>query len=159
MARPGFRAIVVLAVSATAIVVLPARVQAQARPAQPAPPPAVPPEGYTYAPDGRRDPFVSLLGRGSEPREGSKRGEGLAGMLTTEITLRGTMLSRGQYVGLVQGADGKTYIVRPNDRLLDGVVRSITATEMIIRQQVNDPLSLEKQREIRKPLRPGDDVK
>lgn len=140
-----------------------ARLGAQARPpakgAAPAPP-ALPPEGYTYDPAGRRDPFVSLVTRGSSVmREGGKRLEGLAGVATNEIVLKGTMVSRGQYLALVQGADGKTYIVRPNDRLLDGVVQAVTATQMIIRQQVNDPLSLDKQRDVRKLLRPNDDVK
>ena len=139
------------------------RLGAQARPpakGAATAPPALPPEGYTYSPDGRRDPFVSLVARGSNvAREGGKRSEGVAGVATSELTLKGTMVSRGQYLALVQGADGRTYIVRANDRLLDCVVQTITATQMIIRQQVNDPLSLDKQRDVRKLLRPNDDVK
>jgi hypothetical protein len=69
------------------------------------------------------------------------------------------MQSRTGYVALVQGVDNKTYIVRPGDKLLDGTVRTITANAMVILQQVNDPLSLEKQREVRKVLRQADEVK
>ena len=65
----------------------------------------------------------------------------------------------GGFVGILQGADRKTYIVRAGDRLFDGTIRSITADAMVILQQVNDPLSLEKQREVRKVLRQTEEAK
>jgi len=46
--------------------------------------------------------------------------------------------------------------VHPGDRLADGTIRGITPQFVLIVQQVNDPLSLEKQREVRKFLRSGD---
>jgi hypothetical protein len=49
--------------------------------------------------------------------------------------------------------------VREGDRLLDGTVRTITQDEMVLQQQVNDPLSLEKQREVRKVLRQTEEAK
>ena len=49
--------------------------------------------------------------------------------------------------------DNKTYIVRASDRLLDGEVRAVTAEAVVFVQNVNDPLSPVRQREIRKPLR------
>ena len=140
--------------------------QAPAAPGAPAqtPPAAAEPaepQGFSYDAEGRRDPFVSLLRRGADPSRSaaSTRPPGLAGLGTGEITLRGTMQSRTGFVALVQGSDNKTYIVRPGDTLLDGTVRSITANAMVILQQVNDPLSLEKQREVRKVLRQADEVK
>src|SRR5882672_3888379 len=56
------------------------------KPAPPQAPPAptptaqnpLPTENYTYDPSGRRDPFLNLLGTGSEPRINSRRGEGPA---------------------------------------------------------------------------------
>lgn len=48
---------------------------------------------------------------------------------------------------------GRSYTVRPGDRLMDGTVRTITAQAVVLMQEVNDPLSLEKQREVRKFLR------
>ena len=123
-----------------------------AAPAAPATPAA--PEGHTYRPEGRRDPFVSLLRRGSDTASApSARGPGLKGLGTGEVTLRGTMASQGGYVAILQGSDSKTYIVRPGEQLADGTIRSITADALVILQQVNDPLSLEKQREVRKVLR------
>jgi hypothetical protein len=49
--------------------------------------------------------------------------------------------------------------VKSGDRLRDGLVRSISADMMVILQHVTDPLSLEKQREVRKTLRQTDEVK
>jgi type IV pilus assembly protein PilP len=134
--------------------------------AQPAAAPAVAvtplePQGYTYDPQGRRDPFVSLLRRGSEvPRiAGSNRPNGLAGLETSEVTLKGTIATQGTYVGILQGSDSKTYIVRAGDKLLDGTIRVINPESMVIAQQVTDPLSLEKQREVRKLLRQTEEAK
>ena len=129
---------------------------------QPAPPatttPAPAAEAYTYDPAGRRDPFVSLLSRGIEPASGKKL-TGLAGLTTGEVMLRGVMQSRNSYVALLSGPDGKTYSAHVNDRLLDGVIRSVTPQGIVIMQDVNDPLSLVKQREVRKGLRTAEDGK
>ena len=119
------------------------------------------PQGYTYDPGTRRDPFVSLLRSGTDAQGQSAgiRPPGLAGLTAAEVALKGTMQSRNGFVALVQGSDNKTYIVRPGDKLLDGTVRTITATTMVILQQVSDPLSLQKEREVRKVLRQADEVK
>jgi Tfp pilus assembly protein PilP len=113
------------------------------------------PPGFAYAPEGRRDPFTSLLRRGSDSRAAasSLRPSGLSGLGAEEITLRGTVRSPEGFVGILQGADQKTYIVRAGDKLFDGTIRTITQNDLVIVQQVNDPLSLEKQREVRKVLR------
>jgi hypothetical protein len=69
------------------------------------------------------------------------------------------MQTRGTWVAIVAGPDNKVYTVRAGDKLFDGVIREVTATSVVILQEVNDPLSLEKQREVRKFLRGGDEVK
>jgi hypothetical protein len=128
--------------------------------AKPVPAPATPPapDGYSYRAEGRRDPFVSLLNRGTDPRQ--RKAEGVAGMLAGDAVLRGVLQNRGTYLAIVEGPDGKRqYIVHQNDRFADGVVKAITADGMLILQEVNDPLSLTKQREIRKTLRAVEEVK
>jgi len=136
----------------------------------PAQPPAkkvdlpVPPPNFEYSPQGRRDPFISLVNRGNDEstQNGAataKRAEGVPGMLTGELTVRGIMQTRGTWVAMVSGADKKVYTVRAGDKLADGVIRQVNATSVVILQEVNDPLSLEKQREVRKFLRGGDEVK
>lgn len=130
-------------------------------PQTPAPAAAAPPPiTFNYDGAGRRDPFVSLASRGSDPRsEGRLRYQGLAGVGVTEVTVKGIVLYEGKLVAMVQAPDNRTYIVRPNDRLLDGAVRAVTPEAVVFVQQVNDPLSLVTQREIRKPLRVVGEVK
>jgi Tfp pilus assembly protein PilP len=125
-----------------------------AQPTAEAPAPADP-KGYSYNPEGRRDPFVSLVRRGTDAAANATgpRKPGLPGLGVGEVTLKGTMASRGGYLGLLRGADAKTYIVRPGDRLLDGAVQAVTADAVVILQQVDDPLSVQKEREVRKTLR------
>jgi Tfp pilus assembly protein PilP len=129
----------------------------------PKPPVALPspPPNYVYAPEGRRDPFVSLLNRGADTRkpggaQAVKRPEGLAGVATGELAVQGILLSRGTWIAMVSGPDKKVYTARAGDRLLDGVIRAVTADSVVILQEVKDPLSLEKQREVRKYLRGGE---
>ena len=112
-----------------------------------------PAESYTYQPDGRRDPFLNLLGTGSEPRNSGKKNEGPAGLTVGEISVRGVLESRGALIAMVEGPDKKTYVVHTGDKFLDGVIRSITPQGLTIVQEVNDPLSLVKQREVHKLLR------
>jgi type IV pilus assembly protein PilP len=120
---------------------------------------AAEPQGYTYDPEGRRDPFVSLMRRGIDSRNTGPKMAGLGGLGTSEVSLRGVLTSDGAFVGILQGVDTKNYIVRVGDRLSDGTIRSITKDSMVILQQVNDPLSLEKQREVRKQLRQTEEAK
>jgi Tfp pilus assembly protein PilP len=118
-------------------------------------PPA--PESYSYDPAGRRDPFVTLLGAGSGPT--SRKGEGPSGIAVAEISVRGVLQSRNGLIAMVQGPDNKTYVVHQGDKLLDGSIKTITPQGLIIEQDVNDPLSVVKQREVRRLLRGLEDAK
>jgi len=144
----------------------PAAPQAQPAPAPApgataAPPAATPPpqEAYTYKADGRRDPFLNLIGSGAEGKVTSRKGEGAAGLTVGEISVRGVMQSRGALIAMVQGPDNRTYVVHQGDKLLDGTVKSVTPQGLVIVQEVNDPLSLIKTREVRKMLRSLEDAK
>ena len=146
--RPLWLAFVLVAVAASGQN-RPGQATTPAKPAQPEPP------SYSYNPEGRRDPFVSLLRRGRETvrRPDGKLLDGANSLLVNEIALKGIMQSKGDRIALIQGPDNKTYLVRANDRLLDGYVRAVTADTLILMQDVNDPLSVTKQREVRKTLR------
>ena len=120
-----------------------------------------PTDTFTYNPDGRRDPFVSLLTKGGErhvPRPGQDL-EGVAGLAVEELTVRGIVSSPSGLVAMVQSPDRKTYLVRQNDKLLDGIVKSVTPEGLVILQEVNDPLSLVKQKEVRKMLHGNEEGK
>ena len=114
---------------------------------------------YTYEAGGRRDPFLSLLGTGSAPRVIVKRGDGTAGMLIDEVSVRGVMESRGILIAMIQAPDGKSLIIRAGDRFIDGTVKAITSEGLVIVQDINDPLSTEKRREIRKRLRSAEEAR
>lgn len=121
--------------------------QAPAAPAAPAP------GAFTYNPEGRRDPFVSLLGRGADPRGSASRPAGVPGLYINEVSIKGIVRDRAGFVALVQGPDNKSYVVKAGDRLMDGTVKSIVQDGVVFSQDVSDPLSLVKQKEIRKTLR------
>jgi hypothetical protein len=129
---------------------------AQAPPAAPQPPPASGGAGYSYDPGGRRDPFVSLAARGGElPNSGGTRPSGPAGLLVNEITVKGVLKSpKGGFIALVQATDNRTFIIHAGDKVFDGTVKQITQDAVVFSQDVNDPLSLVKQREVRKSIRP-----
>lgn len=146
-------------------------VSANAAAQKPAPPPAAPsvpagpplptpPPNFQYDAEGRRDPFMSLFDRGTDATgQIERRAEGKAGLMTGELVVRGIIQTRGAWVAMVNGADKKVYSVRAGDRIGDGVISNVTAQAVVILQEVNDPLSLEKQREVRKLLRGGEEVK
>jgi Tfp pilus assembly protein PilP len=122
-------------------------------------PPPPPQENYSYQADGRRDPFLNLISSGADLSPSGKKGDGPAGMTVSEISVRGIMQSRGSLVAMIAGPDNKTYIVHQGDKLLDGSIKSITPLGIILLQEVNDPLSLVKQREVSKLLRAAESAK
>jgi Tfp pilus assembly protein PilP len=115
-----------------------------------------PPQNYAYSPEGRRDPFLSLVNRGFDARVADSartRPDGIAGILVDEVVVRGILQSQGNWVAMIGSPSGRTYSIRSGDRLMDGNVKSITPQALVLMKEVNDPLSLEKQREVRKYLR------
>jgi len=120
---------------------------------------AEPAQGFTYHAEGRRDPFVPLLknpGKSAAAVTPTARLAGLAGLGVADVTVRGVLLSQGAYVAMLHGTDEKTYIVRTGDKLADGTIGAITSQMVVFQQQVNDPLSKVKEREVRKMLRHTD---
>jgi hypothetical protein len=111
---------------------------------------------YSYEPAGRRDPFISLVGRGVEPTAQAVRPPGLSGLLISEVMVKGVLRDRTGFLVMLRAPDNKTYTVRVGAKLLDGSVKSISQDKVIFSQDVNDPLSLVKQREVPKPVRQGE---
>jgi Tfp pilus assembly protein PilP len=146
-----------LTLSAATAAQTPAKPAATApTPSDPANAPPTPPSNFTYSVDGRRDPFLSLVNRGTAGRSGQPgmvRAEGIGGIAVEEVVIRGIYQSRGQWIAMIAAPSGRTYSVRPGDRLMDGTVKAISERDVILMQDVSDPLSLQKQREVRKSLR------
>lgn len=107
--------------------------------------------GFTYDPAGRRDPFRSLLIRQSKEEAGG-RPPGLRGMGIEEIRLEGIFKLSEGYVGMIQGTDNMSYLIRPGSVLYDGTVESVEQGKVVFRMQVADPKSLKPYREVVRTL-------
>ena len=115
---------------------------------------------YSYAVDGRRDPFQSLTGTGGDSKTPPKpTAAGIAGIRVDELSVRGIMQSRDRLVAMIQGPDSRTYLIHQGDKLADGAVKSITPQGLVLVQDVSDPRAKEKTREVRKALRASEDEK
>jgi Tfp pilus assembly protein PilP len=121
-------------------------------------PPPPQQDSYIYQSDGRRDPFTPLTNSGIEIKA-TKRGEGAAAFTVDEISVRGVMQTRDRLVAMVQGPDNKTYVVHPGDKFADGVIKTVTPQGLVVVQDITDPLSTQKQREVRKLLRSLEETK
>ena len=117
------------------------------------------PGGYSYNPQGRRDPFVSLLKPVSADQGARTRRPGMEGFLIQEVALKGIVRTPKGYTAMLLGTDGKSYFVNVGQRLFDGVITSIDATTVTFRQEVSDPLSTVKSRDVRKTLYPSEEAR
>jgi len=110
------------------------------------------PDAYHYDPQGRRDPFQSLIGPAPKLAAG-QRPPGPPGFLIDEIKLQGVVKTRQQgLVAMVNGPDNKGYLIKVGDKVLDGEVIRITPNSIVFRQEVNDPTRIERFREVVKEL-------
>ena len=108
---------------------------------------------YRYDPQGRRDPFQSLVGPAPRIQPG-QRPPGVPGFLIDEMRLQGVVRTKAGLVGMINGPDNKGYLIRVGDKVLDGEVIRITPSSVVFRQEVNDPTRIERYREVVKDLTP-----
>jgi hypothetical protein len=113
--------------------------------------------GFTYEARGRRDPFLSLA-QGLALEQGS-RPKGLAGMLIQEVSLRGIVKTTSGFIAMLQGTDNKSYFARVGERLFDGSIDFIEQQKVVFRQEINDPLRIEKFQKVEKSLHPAEEGK
>jgi Tfp pilus assembly protein PilP len=111
-------------------------------------------DSYRYDPQGRRDPFRSLIGPAPK-LEGGQRPAGVPGFMIDEIRLQGIFKTRAGLTAMISGPDNKGYIIKTGDKVFDGEVIRITATSVVFRQEVNDPTRIERFREVVKDLSPS----
>lgn len=109
---------------------------------------------YRYDPQGRRDPFRSLIGP-TPKLEPGQRPPGVPGFLIDEIKLQGVFKTRQGLTAMVTGPDNKGHLIRSGDKVLDGEVIRVTPTGVVFRQEVNDPTRIERYREVVKDLAPS----
>lgn len=109
-------------------------------------------ETYRYDPQGRRDPFRSLVG--PTPKLSRKDAPpGVPGFMIDEVNLQGVVKTKDGMIALIKGPDNKGYFIRAGDKLYDGEVLRITGDAVVFRQEVNDPTRIERHREVVKELK------
>jgi type IV pilus assembly protein PilP len=109
---------------------------------------------YRYDPQGRRDPFRSLIGP-TPKLEPGQRPPGLPGFLIDEMKLQGVFKTPQGMTAMINGPDNKGYLIRVGDKVLDGEVIRVTPSSVVFRQEVNDPTRIERYREVVKDLAPA----
>ncbi len=115
-------------------------------------------ETYRYDPQGRRDPFRSLVGPAPKIEPG-QRPPGVPGFLIDEMKLTGIVRTKQGIVGVISGPDNKGYLIHVGEKVLDGEVIRITPSSVVFRQEVNDPTRIERYREVVKDLTPPTEQK
>jgi Tfp pilus assembly protein PilP len=117
------------------------------------------PGQYQYLPAGRRDPFVSLLVNVTGSDRPKTRPPGMAGFLIQELALKGIVKDATGFIALLQAPDGKTYFPKVGQRFYDGALVTMDAATVTFRQEVTDPLSPVKTREVKKSLYPSEEAR
>ncbi len=116
-------------------------------------------QGFSYDPQGRRDPFQSLWER--VPVRPGPRPKGIAGMLVSEIDLVGVVRDpSGGDVAFVIGSDNKGYFLRAGDQVYDATVIAVdpSAGAVTFRQYVEDPRLIKPYRDVVKRLAPLEEM-
>ena len=112
--------------------------------------------GFTYDPGNRRDPFKSLLTGPERTEVRGPRPAGIPGLLIDEIDLKGIWRTGKGYVAQVVATNQKkTFLLRQGDQLYVGDVVSISQSEVVFKQIVQDPTALKPFREVVKSLNPA----
>ena len=111
-----------------------------------------------YDAGGRRDPFVSLIVPKAGPVAAravatSRPGAGLAGLVVSDVQLKGVIRSGANFVAILQGPDGRTFLAKRLDRLMNGVIKGIESNAVVFTERVEDAAGAVRQRDVRKALR------
>ncbi len=106
-----------------------------------------------------RDPFVrptaqNEAGPGQPEPAPVPLERGLPGLRKDEISVRGVLRADGRHVALVQGPDKRHYVIRPGDRLRDGVVQEVIPGGLVMVSDRSAPVGDRASKPVRKTPRP-----
>jgi Tfp pilus assembly protein PilP len=105
--------------------------------------------GFTYSPDGRRDPFKDLLG-GRDLKEKSALGENQ--MFIDDLVLFGIVKNKSVYTALIGMPQGFPMFAKVGDKFADGYVLSITDTQVVLRKTHERGIPLIRPRDVIKEI-------
>ena len=119
-----------------------------------APPPeaaqtVAPPPGFTYNPEGRRDPFKDLL-TGRDMRAKTAIGE--PQVFIDDLILFGIVKNKKTYTAMIGMPQGFPMFVNVGDKFTDGYVLSITESQVVLRKTHERGIPLIRPRDIVKEI-------
>jgi Tfp pilus assembly protein PilP len=119
-----------------------------------APPPeaaqtVAPPPGFTYNPEGRRDPFKDLL-TGRDMREKTATGE--PQVFIDDLVLFGIVENNKVYTAMIGMPQGFPMFVKVGDKFTDGYVLSISESQVVLRKTHERGIPLIRPRDIVKEI-------
>jgi len=141
-------AILLIGISLAGLAPLVAQETAAEPPAQTAPILSVQ-TGFTYSPEGRRDPFKDLLG-GRDLKEKSVLGENQ--IFIDDLVLFGIVKNQTVYTALIGMPQGFPMFAKVGDKFADGYVLSITATQVVLRKTHERGIPLMRPRDVIKEI-------
>jgi Tfp pilus assembly protein PilP len=119
-----------------------------------APPPGTaqtvaPPSGFTYNPEGRRDPFKDLL-TGRDMREKTATGE--PQVFIDDLVLFGIVKNKTIFTAMIGMPQGFPMFVKVGDKFTDGYVLSITESQVVLRKTHERGIPLIRPRDVIKEI-------
>ena len=116
-----------------------------------------------YEDGGRPDPFSPLVTPKHDvsprPMDRPARTDSLGSISVADVKCTGVMKANARYTSaIVEGPNRLSYLVKPQDRLLDGVVKSIDATGVVLLVHTTDVTGAVEGKEVRKLLHPAAEV-
>jgi Tfp pilus assembly protein PilP len=105
--------------------------------------------GFTYNPEGRRDPFKDLLA-GRDLREKAAIGD--EKLFIDDLVLFGIVKSKNVYTALIGMPQGFPMFAKVGDKFADGYVLSISETQVVLRKTHERGIPLLRPRDIIKEI-------
>lgn len=120
----------------------------------PPPPPEATPAltvqtGFTYNPEGRRDPFRDLLA-GRDFKERTALGD--EQMFIDDLVLFGIVKNKDVYTALIGLPQGFPMFAKAGDKFADGYVLSINDTQVVLRKTHDRGIPLMRPRDVIKEI-------
>lgn len=106
------------------------------------------PTGFTYNPEGRRDPFRDLMagrGRGEKPSGGPE-------ILIDDLILFGIVKNQNVFTAMIGLPQGFPMFVKVGDKFTDGFVLSITESQVVLRKTHERGIPLIRPRDVIKEI-------
>jgi len=142
-------AILLLGIVCAGLVPLLAQETAQTEPPSATVPALTVQTGFTYSPEGRRDPFKDPLA-GRDIREKNAVGE--EQFFIDDLILFGIVKTKNVFTALIGQPQGFPMFAKVGDRFADGYVLSITETQVVLRKTHERGIPLMRPRDVIKEI-------